>query len=206
MIKFLLGIIVGACLILLAGYAFVASGGVQMSTDATSLPMEQLLAHRALAASIGKAGKEESPVPADESNLLAGAHIYQNNCAGCHGRIDDPKSGMGKNVYPMVPHLMPPSKGVTDDEVGETHWVVKHGIRFSAMPTYNARLSDTEIWQVSQLLHNADKLPPTVQEMLRQSPQQRARKSESPPPTAASPSPVATPASEPSTPSASPGS
>ncbi len=35
---------------------------------------------------------------------------------------------------------MPPSHGVTDDPVGETHWVVKNGIRFSAMPSFGARV------------------------------------------------------------------
>jgi thiosulfate dehydrogenase len=158
--KFLLGIIVGIALIIVVAYVFILEGGVPMNVSANSLPMEQFLAHTAIVASMGKAGHEQPSVPADEANLLAGAHIYQTNgCAGCHGRIDDPNSGGGKNFYPLAPHLLPPSKGVTDDEVGETHWVVKNGIHFSAMPTYNNRLSDTELWQVSLLLHNANQLP-----------------------------------------------
>jgi mono/diheme cytochrome c family protein len=166
--KFLFGLVVGIVLILLAEYLFIAGGGIKMSNDATSFPMERFLANTAITASIGKAAKEESPVPADETNLLAGAQIFQTKgCAGCHGKIDDPNSGAGKNFYPAAPHLLPPSKGVTDDEVGQTHWVVKNGIRFSGMPTYQKRLTDTEIWQVSQLLRNADKLPASVQDALR---------------------------------------
>lgn len=179
-----------------------------MSTDASSLPMERFLAKEALVASIGKAGKEESPVPADEANLLAGARIYQTKgCGGCHGRIDDPKSGAGKSFYPMAPHLLSPSTGVTDDPVGETHWVVKHGIRFSGMPTYGSRLSDTEIWQVSELLHNADKLPASVQEALRQGPagsREGVGKPAAPAPAATLPSPTPSPINELPTPSASP--
>ena len=67
-----------------------------------------------------------------------------------------------------MPQLLPPGKGVTDDPVGSTHWVVKNGIRFSAMPSFEAKLTDQEIWQVSLFLHSADKLPPTVQEAFRQ--------------------------------------
>jgi hypothetical protein len=37
------------------------------------------------------------------------------------------------------------------------------------MPAFDGKLTDTEIWQVSLLLRNADKLPPPVQEVLRQS-------------------------------------
>jgi mono/diheme cytochrome c family protein len=56
---------------------------------------------------------------------------------------------------------------VTDDPVGETYWVVKNGIRFSAMPSFGSKLSDTEMWQVTLLLRNADKLSAPVQDALR---------------------------------------
>ena len=75
---------------------------------------------------------------------------------------------MGKRFYPHPPQLLPPGEGVTDDPVGATHWVVKNGIRFSAMASFGEKLTDTEIWQVTLLLRNADKLPPPVQEVLRQ--------------------------------------
>jgi mono/diheme cytochrome c family protein len=51
--------------------------------------------------------------------------------------------------------------------------VVKNGIRFSAMPSFNQKLSDSEIWQVSLLLQNDNKLPNSVQDSLRQPQQQQ---------------------------------
>jgi thiosulfate dehydrogenase len=166
MIKFLVGIVVGICLVLLAGYLFVTRGGIQMSTQGGPLPMERSLAHEALSVSIGKSAQEQSPLPLDEANLLAGAHIYQQNCAGCHGRLGQGASGMSKRVYPHIPPLLPPADGVTDDPVGETHWVVKNGIRFSAMPSFAGKLTDSELWQVTFLLRNADKLSAPVQDAL----------------------------------------
>lgn len=168
MIKFFVGILVGICLVLAAGYLFITRGGIAMGTSGGPLPMERVLAHKAISASIGKAGDDKSPLPADETNLLAGANIFQTNgCQGCHGKLDGSPSKMGKRFYPHAPGLMPPSHGVTDDPVGETHWVVKNGIRFSAMPSFETKLTDAEIWQVSLLLQQADKLPPAVQEALR---------------------------------------
>lgn len=168
MFKFLFGLIVGICLILAAGYLFATRGGIFMGTTGGPLPLERSIANKALDASIGKSSQDQSPLPADETNLLAGAQVYMHSCAGCHGRLDQATSFMGKMVYPNPPLLLLPGKGVTDDPVGATHWVVINGIRFSAMPSYQGKLSDTEIWQVSQLLHNADKLPTSVQDSLRQ--------------------------------------
>ena len=167
MSKFLLGLIVGIVLLLVVEYLFVAHGGLYMGTKGARSSMEQHLANKAIAASIGQSAQEESPVSADETNLLAGAHIYQQGCAGCHGRLDQDSATMSTRFYPRPPQLLPPGKGVTDDPVGATHWVVKNGIRFSAMPAAG-KLTDQEIWQVSQFLHNADKLPASIQEFLRQ--------------------------------------
>ena len=167
MIKFLFGIVIGICLVLLSGYLFVARGGLQMSTQGGPLPLERYLARKALSASIGKSAQEQSPLPSDETNLLAGAQIYQQSCGGCHGRLGQGASGLSKRVYPHIPPLLPPDEGVIDDPVGETYWVVKNGIRFSAMPSFAGKLTDTELWQVTLLLHNANKLSAPVQDALR---------------------------------------
>jgi mono/diheme cytochrome c family protein len=172
MIKFLFGIVIGIGLLLVAGYFFVARGGLFMGTNGGPLPMERFLAGKAIDASIGKSAQDESPLPADETNLLAGAKIYQQSCAGCHGKLDQAASPMSKKFYPHIPQMLLPGKGVTDDPVGTTHWVVKNGIRFSAMPSFDGTLTDNELWQVSQFLRNADKLPAPVQDALRQPPAQ----------------------------------
>jgi len=171
MIKFFLGVVVGIGLVVLASYLFVIRGGIFMGTDAKPLPLEETIAGAAITASIGKSAEDPAPLPADETNLLAGAKIYMQACAGCHGRVDQASSA-AKGFYPPPPQLLPPGTGVTDDPVGATHWVVKNGVRFSAMASFNQQLSDSEIWQVSLLLRNADKLPASVQDSLRQPQQQ----------------------------------
>jgi mono/diheme cytochrome c family protein len=50
---------------------------------------------------------------------------------------------------------------VSDDPPGETYWKAANGIRLTGMPAFKDTLTDTQIWQVSLLLANADKpLPP----------------------------------------------
>ena len=58
---------------------------------------------------------------------------------------------------------------VSDDPAGETYWKVANGIRLSGMPAFSHVLNQTEMWQVSQLLANADKpQPPGVLTLLKQ--------------------------------------
>ncbi len=167
--KFFFGVVMGVVLLLVGLYLFVTQGGMPMSVRAKPLPMERFLAHKALHAAMGSAISEQSPLAADETNLLAGAEVYRTNgCINCHGSFDSPEKKGGSHFFPPPPHLLPPSEGVTDDPVGMSYWVVKNGIRWSAMPAFGDRLSDTQIWQVSQLLHNAGKLPPSVQNALRE--------------------------------------
>jgi mono/diheme cytochrome c family protein len=165
--KILIGIVVGICLPFVAGYLFVISGRMPVATKGAPLPLEKFIARKALHAAMDPEVGKPSPLPADEPNLLAGARVYQAQCAVCHGQLGRPESAIAQGMFPHPPQLLPPKKGVTDDPVGETYWKVKNGIRLTGMPGYGASLSDSELWQVSLLLLHADKLPDSVQAALR---------------------------------------
>jgi mono/diheme cytochrome c family protein len=68
-------------------------------------------------------------------------------------------------MFPRPPVLME-GKGVTDDSPEETYWKVANGIRMTGMPGFDQRLTSTQMWQVSQLAANADKLSSTVKGLL----------------------------------------
>ena len=164
--KFLAGLIVGIALPFIAGYLFVISGRMPVATKGPPLPFEKFLARKAQHAVIDPEASKPSPLPADQPNLLAGAHVYQAQCAVCHGQLGQPASAIAQGLFPLPPQLLPPKKGVTDDPVGETYWKVKNGIRLTGMPGFVSTLTDTELWQVSLLLLHADKLPDPVQAAL----------------------------------------
>jgi mono/diheme cytochrome c family protein len=52
----------------------------------------------------------------------------------------------GKSFYPPAPHL--PLHGTTFTE-REVFWIVKHGIRNTAMPAWGNLMSDDDIWRVA---------------------------------------------------------
>jgi len=115
------------------------------------------------------------PIQADEADLVAGAEIYRDECAVCHGFHGKP-SRFGAHLFPAAPPLWEKHRrnavvGVSDDPPGETYWKVANGIRLTGMPAYKGVLTENQMWQVSQLLANADKpLPPVAVEILHGTP------------------------------------
>ena len=75
---------------------------------------------------------------------------------------------LAAQMYPQAPQLWEKHRngevvGVSDDPPGETYWRVANGIRLTGMPSYKKILTDTQMWQVTLLLANANKpLPPAV--------------------------------------------
>jgi mono/diheme cytochrome c family protein len=125
------------------------------------MPFERKVAKLALHAYLGKVPHPNPPVPSDEANLLAGAKVYKEDCAVCHGLLGEPHNAIGNGMFPKPPLLFR-GVGVTDDETWETYTKVSGGIRMTGMPGFKDRLSDAQMWQVSVLLKTADKLPASV--------------------------------------------
>jgi thiosulfate dehydrogenase len=165
-VKLFAGVIVGV--LFAAGFAFVyfLSGSAPVAVADKTMPFEKFLANGALHARIEKERPKNVPVAADESTYMAGAKVYAGNCAVCHGLPNTDQGPIAKGMFPKPPRLFH-GKGVTDDEPGETYWKVANGIRLTGMPAFKNSLSETEMWQVSLLLANANKISDAVKDQLK---------------------------------------
>lgn len=163
--RFLIGLIVGILLLPVLAFCYVWFGYAPVATGAPPLPLERTVTQIALKARIKKEAPKEAPVQPTETNLVAGAKLYREYCAVCHGTISEPKTATAAGMFPAPPQLMH-GKGVTDDPVGETYWKAANGIRLTGMPAYMGSLTDEQLWQVSQVLANADKLPQSAKDVL----------------------------------------
>jgi mono/diheme cytochrome c family protein len=162
---FILGLVIGVVLFPLLVYAYFATGSAPVATSAPPMLFEKMLAAKALDARVAKEMPKSVPVPATEPNYVAGAQVYKENCSVCHGLPLDSPTSIAKGMFPKPPQLFR-GKGVTDDEPGETYWKVANGIRLTGMPGFSQSLSETQMWQVSLLLANADKLPDAAKQVL----------------------------------------
>ena len=165
--QFVLGFIAALTLIAAGGLGYVALGLAPVATAAAPLPFEKLITGIALNARVNKEAPKSSPISVSDEIYAAGANIYRNNCAVCHGLPGRDQTAISKGEFPKPPELFK-GEGVTNDLVGVTYWKVANGIRLTGMPGFSGSLSSEQMWQVSLLLSNADKLPATVRTALQE--------------------------------------
>jgi thiosulfate dehydrogenase len=165
--KFLLGLILGLLIPAGVAYCYFSFGYAPVATSSAPMPFEKTMARMALRARIQKeAPTKGAPIPADEANLTQGATVYVENCAFCHGLPGQKATMAAKGMFPLPPQLFEKDEMVTDDPVGVTYWKVSNGIRMTGMPGFGEMLTQPQMWQVSLMLTNADKLPASAQATL----------------------------------------
>jgi hypothetical protein len=165
--RFLLGILIGILLVPLAAFCYFKYGNVPVAVNDKPFPDEKLVTSVPLNARIEREMVKNPPIQPNEESFVAGAHVYAEQCAVCHGLHSKP-SIAGTHEFPSAPALWKQHRnssvvGVSDDPPGETYWKVANGIRLTGMPAFKDVLNETQMWQVTLLLANADKpLPPAA--------------------------------------------
>ena len=173
MIRIVLGFVLGLLIIPIVAFVYIHHGHPPVAVADQPFPMERQIAHAILNRRIDAEAPAKPLAEANEATFIAGAHIYREQCAFCHGLSGQP-SNVGKNIFPDAPPLWEKHHhgdvvGVSDDPPGETYWKVANGIRLTGMPAYKSFLTETQMWQVSILLANADKpLPPAALAILKE--------------------------------------
>jgi mono/diheme cytochrome c family protein len=102
-LKFVAGLVLGIILVPVMVYFYFAGGSAPVATTDADMPFEAMLARKAQHARIDKEMPKTVPIPANEANYLAGAELYKQHCAVCHG--DDLK---GTGPVPP-PSRVPPN-------------------------------------------------------------------------------------------------
>ena len=157
---FLSGITLTLIALAVAGYFLLKKGYVDFKADNEPSAFEGHLAMSAVDASTERnAPEQKNPVAADEANLAAGAKLYVNHCAGCHGLPAYPDNQFGRSFNPPVPAFF---KEAPDMPENQNFYIIQHGIRWSGMPAWNKTLSEAQTWQLVTFLSNVEKLPPAA--------------------------------------------
>jgi mono/diheme cytochrome c family protein len=158
--NFLLGIIFTVVVLFLGGFLVVKQGYVSIEADQPPSALEKKIATSAVDASVDRhAPDQKNPTQPTDENLVAGATIYLNHCAGCHGLPSNPDSQFGRSFYPPVPQFFREAPDMPDNQ---NFYIAQHGTRWTGMPAWSKTLSEQQIWTVVTFLSRIDKLPPAA--------------------------------------------
>ena len=148
----------------LAAVAFVGSGVYNIGADdhhtKIVLALIEQLRDRSIATRAARI--EAVPPLEDTSKIVAGAQHYARLCASCHLAPGMMKSDVRPGLYPHPPSLA--QEGILDERTA--FWIVKHGIKMSAMPAWGKSLDDAAIWDIVAFLRQLPNMSPdTYQEL-----------------------------------------
>lgn len=109
--------------------------------------------------SISKRIKDIKVPPMDDSAMLViGFKHYNEMCTTCHGGPGISADELSKGLFPA-----PPQFYKSDDlpQPAEAFWVIKNGIKFTAMPAFGPTHDDEKIWAITDfLLNKMNKMTP----------------------------------------------
>jgi mono/diheme cytochrome c family protein len=166
MIRPTLTVIVVLLLGALGAALFVASGFYNIGADdhhtKATLTLITQLRDRSIEARLASIQPQLAATPA---MIQSGAQHYAALCVGCHLAPGVTKSDLRTGLYPHPPNL-------AQEDIQEsrrTFWIIKHGIKMSAMPAWDKTLDDAAVWDVVAFVRQLPSMTPEdYQQLVRQ--------------------------------------
>ena len=160
--KFIFGLIIGVILFPVVVYFYFQTGMAPVATTAPPMPFEKMFARMALHARMDKEVPKTVPIQADETNFAAGAQVYKEHCAVCHGLPSGQETAIAKGMFPDPPKLLQ-GKGVTDDPPGESYWKIAGVADFNGdgstdLLLENTATGDHSIWLLKDGVYSGNYL------------------------------------------------
>jgi mono/diheme cytochrome c family protein len=147
-------------LLVVAGFAgiFIYTGLYNIGADAPHSRLVYLTMDELRERAIARHARDIS-VPADlgdPKRISAGAGLYDEMCTGCHSAPGLEKSELSQGLYPRAPELA----RTNDRSAAQQFWIIKHGVKLSAMPAWGRTHDDRLIWGMVAFIRQLPKLSP----------------------------------------------
>ena len=151
-------VLLGTALAVVLGlYGYMYLGMYNMGADSPHWRMTvwMLTMMRARSIDMHAAHVVVPPNIDDPAVILKGAGQYAAMCTGCHLAPGIAGSDIRAGLYPRPPNL-----GEMHLDPRQAFWVIKHGIKMSAMPAWGASHDDATIWNMVAFLRKLPGMTP----------------------------------------------
>ena len=151
----LLGLIAGA-----GALVFVGGGLVPVAADEGHWPITRKLLQFAMHRSVETHSMGIRAPPLDDPALVRkGAGHYASSCTPCHGAPGIERGPVPRAMLPEPPPLVR-VMATRQWSDAQLFWIVKHGIKYTAMPAWVAQNRDDEAWAMVAFLQRLPDLSP----------------------------------------------
>ncbi|SES66472.1 Cytochrome C oxidase, cbb3-type, subunit III [Nitrosomonas marina] len=147
--------IVGLLLVaLIAAWYFMGTGVYNMAATEKHWPItEKLIEWVRINSIAARASELEIPAMDDTEIMMTGATHYDAMCTDCHLSPVQASTELSQGLYPQAPvfHLRQPLISPEDlqEQSKAYFWVIKNGIKMTAMPAWGLTHDDHTIWAMA---------------------------------------------------------
>ena len=153
----LLALIVAALVVVGGAAIFLYSGAYNIAADVPHWPLTQSVLHTLRERSVDvRTSAIKVPDDLDDpQRVRAGAERYAAMCVQCHLAPGEKDTDLRRGLYPRPPDL-------TKEHVGaqEAYWVIRHGIKMSAMPAWGLTHDNYAIWELVAFIQKMPDMNP----------------------------------------------
>lgn len=135
-------------------FAFAFSGIYQVGADVPHWSVTRHAIGMVREHAVDRRIADIKPPPLDDPALVKlGAEHYSEMCTGCHLAPGMGHSELRDGLYPKPPNL---TRFAPDP--AEAFWIIKHGLKMTAMPAWGATHDDHTIWAIVAYLQKQPRM------------------------------------------------
>lgn len=107
--------------------------------------------------SVAARADAQAPREFSQAMVAAGAGEYKSMCQHCHGGPGVSRAAWAQGIVPSPPPL---SRAAAEWRAEEIYWIVKHGIKMSAMPAFGSTHDNQTIWNITAFVEQLPDMAP----------------------------------------------
>jgi mono/diheme cytochrome c family protein len=140
------GIAATLLVILLISIINAYTGAYNVAATNGHTPYERWLLSTTMRNAVKARAPERAPGDVTLAMLTVGGREYRAMCQQCHGGPGVEREAWAEGLLPRPPHLAEAASRWRREEI---FWIVKHGVKMTAMPAFGASHDDETLWAVA---------------------------------------------------------
>lgn len=143
---FAAGVVVTLLILLLTALFVVYTGSYNVAASEGHTPVVRWAFTRTMENAVKDEAAEIQAPQITNAMIEEGAAEYKAMCQHCHAGPGVEHAEWSEGILPQPPHLV---EAAAEWEPNEVFWLVKHGLKMTAMPAFGSTHDDDTLWSIA---------------------------------------------------------